>query len=343
MNLHSYLQAFLDGLVMFATDLLLPVMIFSFFVAVFLRALIFYTVKREEWFAKNFQKRVNLFIEKSDHENDHSFYVLTKMLLEKTYYELVEVRGIMKRRNTDFVMSAADRLFLIQHGIARLVHDTLKQIKFLKFSSTRPKLLEISKNVFQNNPCFNKVFGYLPMAMFNDVLGVLPGLFIVGGIFGTFLGIMKALPELGAMDLSDVEGTKLVMDQFLLKISFSMSTSIVGIILSVAMTIVNTLMSPEKLYLNVVDRFENTLDALWNRCADNRLPHEITNFDENRDPLEALAEDAIEKELRNAPDKKLRRGVRSKRVSHRDGPEPPEVPGSEESYDSYDHDEEEVS
>ncbi len=292
-------QWLVDKIVVFATDLLIPTMLTLFILAVILRILIYFTISRESWFAKEFEKRVHKFVEDSE-ENDKpqtSFFVMVKKLMEKTYYELFEVRAIMKRRKMDFVGPISDRLFLIQHGSAFLVKDTLKQVRFLKHNGEHPKLLELTKSVFQNNPCFNKVFGLIPTSMFNDVLNILPGIFIVGGIFGTFLGIMKALPELGAMDLNDVEGTKMVMDDFLLKVSFSMSTSIIGIILSVAMTVLNTFFSAEKLFVRIVDRFENCLDILWHRSSDNALPENIEEFDEHKDPIEALAEQAIQNEL----------------------------------------------
>jgi hypothetical protein len=131
----------------------------------------------------------------------------------------------------------------------------------------------------------------------NDVLNLLPGIFIVGGIFGTFLGIMQALPQLGGMDLADIEKTKSVMDEFLVKMAYSMITSILGIILNVCMTFLNAFMNPNKLFMDIVERFENSLDTVWNCCSDNKLPSEIPNFDEHRDPIEALAEDAVNKEV----------------------------------------------
>ncbi len=67
----------------------------------------------------------------------------------------------------------------------------------------------------------------------------MPSIFIVGGIFGTFLGIMKALPELTAMDITNAEASKLVIDVFLIKISFALST-ILGIVLSIVMSFMNT-------------------------------------------------------------------------------------------------------
>lgn len=290
-------QGLVDGVVVFATDLLMPAMALFFVCSITLRFLVYYTVRREEWFAKEFSKRVKKFQDQR-HVTvaDQSFYVTCKRLLEITYYEVFEIRAIMKRRNPDAIMTMTDRIFLVQQGSARIVHDIQKQVKYLKWGE-RPKFLEISNNVLRNNPCFNKVFGVIPVGVFNDFLNTVPGLFIVGGIFGTFLGIMKALPELGGMNLADVEGSKLIMDNFLLKISFSMSTSIVGIILSVTMSLVNTFFSCEKVYMETVERLENEFDILWNMSSNNKLPNEITSFEADRDPIEVLSEDLIAKEL----------------------------------------------
>lgn len=306
----GFIQSLVDGLVVFASDLLIPVLVFAFLLGCVLRALIWWTIRREAWFSVEFDKRVRKFLDSEGRAGEHpSFYVNLKRLLEKTYYELFEMRAIMKRRNPDIVASFFDRIFLIQNGTAWLVRDTLSQVKYLKHDKGHPKFLEVSKTVFRNNPCFTKVFGVIPGAKFNDLLNILPGLFIIGGIFGTFLGIMKALPELSGMDLNDIEGTKLVMDTFLLKISFSMSTSIVGIILSVAMSLFNTLLSPEKVFLATVERYENSLDNLWNQSSTNDLPAAEEQFDEHRDPLEALAEQALQREI-EASRKKLGRETR---------------------------------
>lgn len=289
-------QGIVDGVVVFATDLLMPAMAVFFLFAVGLRFLIYYTVKREDWFSKEFGKRVKKFMDAREEKADQSFYVICKRLLEITYYEVFEVRAILKRRNPDAIMTVTDRVFLVQQGSARMVTDILKQVKYLKWGE-RPKFLEISNTVLRNNPCFNKVFGMIPVSVFNDFLNSVPGLFIVGGIFGTFLGIMKALPELGGMNLSDVDGSKIIMDNFLLKISFSMSTSIIGIILSVSMQFMNTFFSCEKVYMETVERLENEFDVLWNMSSSNRLPAELTAFESERDPIEVLSEDLIAKEL----------------------------------------------
>ncbi len=298
-------QEFISSIIQFlttsATDWLLPFMLFAFCVGTVLRGLVYYTVSREYWFAREFYKRVHNFLDDQDIDKSNlSFYVLMKKNLERTFYESFVVRAYLKRRNPDYVMDVSDRVFLIQQGCARLVKETLRQCKFLRHTTERPRFIELTKNVFENNPCFKKILGVIPVQATHDVLNILPGVFIIGGIFGTFLGIMGALPELGEMKLEDVEGAKMIMDNFLTKISFSMSTSIIGIIVSVCMTFINTLLDPEKLYVKTVNKFENTMELAWDVSVNNLHPRDIKDFDEHRDPIEALAEDAVENEVLGA-------------------------------------------
>ncbi|WII70821.1 hypothetical protein QJS83_10150 [Bdellovibrio sp. 22V] len=273
-----------------------------FLLGLFFRAMIYYTVRRHEWFAKEFEKRVNRFIEGETpgKTENVSFYVLAKKTLERTYYEVFEIRDRMKRRKPDSIMATSDRLFLVRQGCAWLVKDILKQVKFLKWSEGNPKLLNITKATLQHNPCFNRVFGVLPMVGLNDLISILPGLFVVAGILGTFIGIAGGLQELGTMNLQDLENTKNIMDRFLHEISFAMKTSIVGIIFSLLSHITNVILSPERAYVSMVDRFESALDLLWYRSDNNDFPAHERPFDEHRDAVEALAEDALNKEIGKA-------------------------------------------
>lgn len=275
------------------------VMAVVFLFGFFFRALIYYTVRRHEWFAKEFEKRVNRFIdaEVPGKVENVSFYVLAKKNLERTYYEVFAIRERVKRRKHDAVMATSDRIFLVRQGCAWLVKDILKQLKFLKWSENSPKLLNITKATLQHNPCFNRVFGIIPMVGLNDLISILPGLFVVTGILGTFIGISGGLAELGTMNLQDVENTKNIMDRFLSEISFAMKTSIVGIVFSLLSHITNVIFSPERSYVSMVDRLESALDLLWYRSDNNKFPVEDGNFDEHRDPVEALAEEALNREV----------------------------------------------
>lgn len=284
--------------------LLLPyIMGGAFLIGLFFRSMIYYTVRRHEWFAMEFEKRVNKFIdaEVPGAVKDVSFYALSKKMLERTYYEVFEVRDRMKRRKPDNIMSSSDRIFLIRQGCAWLVKDILKQVKFLKWNESNPKLLNITKATLQHNPCFNKVFGVIPMVGLNDLVSIMPGLFVVGGILGTFIGIAGGLQELGTMNLADLENTKNIMDRFLHEISYAMKTSIFGIIFSLMAHVSNVILSPERSYSSMIDRFESALDLLWYRSDNNNFPAHDRPFDEHRDAVEALAEDALNKEIAKTP------------------------------------------
>jgi hypothetical protein len=270
-----------------------------FVTAIILRLTTWYTVKRHEWFAREFEKRVAKFMESETpgKTKDVSFFVLTKRILERSYYESFAVRDRLRRRKGDGVMAMNDRIFLVKQGCAWLVKDILTQLKFLKWNEENPKLLNITKATFHHNPCFNRVFGIFPMAAMNDIVSLLPGLFVVTGILGTFIGIAGGLTQLGGMNLQDVEATKNIMDRFLFEISFAMKTSIAGIIFSLCSHVFNTIFSPERSFVSMIDRFESSLDLLWYRSDNNNYPSGEKPFDEHRDPLEALAEESIETEL----------------------------------------------
>lgn len=274
-----------------------------FIVGCVMRYFINYTVKRHEWFAREFEKRVHLFMDSQvpGHVKDVSFYNLTKRLLEKTYYEVFEIREKYQRRRYDRVMHWSDRVFLVKQGCAWLVKDILKQLKFLKWTNETPKLLTITKATFHHNPCFNRIFGVIPISTTNDLVSVLPGLFVVAGILGTFIGIAKGLPELSSMNLNDITTSQEVMGRFLNEISFAMKSSIFGIAFSLTLHLWNTFFSPERTYVSMVDRFESALDLLWYRSDNNEVKESDIHFDEHRDPSEALAEEAIRLEIEKNP------------------------------------------
>jgi hypothetical protein len=274
-----------------------------FLIGCFLRFFINYTVKRHEWFAREFEKRVHSFMETQTpgQVKDVSFFSLTKRLLEKTYYEAFEIREKYHRRKWDRVMHWQDRVFLVKQGCAWLVKDILKQIKFLKWTNETPKLLHITKATLHHNPCFNRIFGVLPLSTTNDIVSVMPGLFVVAGILGTFIGIAKGLPSLGEMDMANMDATKSIMDAFLKEIAFAMHSSIFGIAFSLTMHIFNTVHSPERTYVSMVDRFESAMDLLWYRSDSNNYPTVGVEFDEHKDPSEALAEEAIRLEVEKNP------------------------------------------
>ena len=258
-------------IVLYATDYLRPALLIAFALAVIMRLLITVTIHRQKRFVKEFCKRIHQDIN-ANPEPHGSFYNHVKKALTRTYFETFELRQRYKRRNEDHIMTVGDRVFLIQDGIIRLIDDFLQNVRYLRKESGRqPDFHEISNSVFGSNPIFNRVLGVFSLSRTNDVLNILPSIFIVGGIFGTFLGIMKALPELTAMDITNAEASKIVIDNFLIKISFALSTSILGIVLSIVMSFMNTLLSPTSTYVEIIDAFNSATEIMWNKSETNDI------------------------------------------------------------------------
>lgn len=292
--MNASIAGLINIIVIFATDYLMLFLLISFCLAVVLRVLITVIITRQKKFVLEFCKRVHHY-NFMNPQPKGSFYSLVKRILATTYFENFNLRAKYMRRNGDQLMSVYDRIFLVQDGIIRLINDFLKHVIFLhKDSRHQPNFTEITANSFASNPVFNRVLGIFSMSRTNEILNILPGIFIVAGIFGTFLGIMSALPELTNMDIGDAAASKVVIDAFLISISFALTSSILGIVLSVLMTFINTILSPENTYMESIDSFKAATEILWNKCEDN-----VTDNSDTRSEREKEAEDALEAAIAN--------------------------------------------
>ncbi len=284
----SWIAGFYQGMVSFAADNLLFLMVTCFFVGVGMRMLVYYTVRRELWFIKEFEKRTLTALSEHNYPNI-SFFNLTKSVLQKTYFELFELRHRNMRRRYDQLSSVSDRAFLVKEGAARVVMDFLRQARYLRRDQTRPTFINLSKTVFEQNPVFGRLFGIISISQVANLLHILPNLFVIGGILGTFVGIMSSLPSLGGMDVADPEATKNIMNGFLTQIAFAMNTSIAGIIFSVLLTLINSIFSHEGIYYALVNKFTSSIEVLWNKADNNDLYDEDLAFVEACDRVDLEA------------------------------------------------------
>ncbi|MBT4791123.1 MAG: hypothetical protein HON90_06095 [Halobacteriovoraceae bacterium] len=99
-----FIKNLIDLLVVMSTDYLIPAMLTVFVLSIVSRILIWWTVKREYWFCVEFEKRIQRYMNSVEKVEDLSFFAISKRLLEITFYEIFEVRSIMKRRNPDVIM-----------------------------------------------------------------------------------------------------------------------------------------------------------------------------------------------------------------------------------------------
>jgi hypothetical protein len=252
----------------------LPVMIASFLFGVIARFFLYYYARAQNQFTVEFEKRVRANLDMTGGDatlRPHSFQVFLGDMLDLTFFECFELQKSRRGKSSDHVSGFADRLFLVSDGVRRSVGETKRLVRFLRRdeSGSHERLVGVTRNVFDSNPFFNKIVGIFPVGLTHELTNILPGLFIVGGIFGTFLNISHGLPELGNIDLSHPDEAKQIMDVFLVSISQSMVKSIVGIFLSVVMSLINTFLSPDQVYFTAVTRFTGTLDMAWNETVTN--------------------------------------------------------------------------
>jgi hypothetical protein len=254
----------------------LPSMIVIFCLALFVRLSLYWIVRSELRFARELAKRLHFYLQAASDDSVprvRTFSRLMRALMRKTHVECFDVRDRYKLSSLDRVEGLMDRLFLLHEGYRRFVDDCVQQLGYLRRREGerlgRTEFQDIARSGFDTNPYFTRLFGVLPVSTMNDLLATLPGLFLVLGIFGTFVGIAEGLPELGHMDLANPETSKKIMDAFLGHISSAMVKSIVGIGLSALMGIVNTIFGVETTFYLAVTRLSDTFMLAWEETESN--------------------------------------------------------------------------
>lgn len=247
----------------FANNYLFTSMVLGFFGALVLKTLVHYMMHAQYNFTKEFEKRVHRHLDKEyDIDPDWDYEQVVGSIMQRTWVEIYQMRMKNMRRKLDRVYSLTDRMFLVEDGSKRLITDTLKEAKYAR-PGKDINLGATARFVMSINPYFNSLFGLIPVQTAQNLLGIMPGLFIIAGIFGTFLGITSGIPSLKGMDPTNAEMAKVTMGNFLDNMAFSLNTSVVGIFFSVCLTIVNTVFSSKQLHRESVHKLVHGLELLW--------------------------------------------------------------------------------
>jgi hypothetical protein len=264
---HDYVQFSIMGTMM-------PLMIVVFFAAVFTRICLFYTIKKEKGFIDGVGVRAYRFLEEEDHPKESdNFHLTMKKVLDRTFEELFIQKKIRRARNFDRTSTFFDRLFMIESASTRFIHDSLLKTRRLSYRKGDPEFEKISRYVVSSNPIYNKLFGFFPSGLVDDILNVMPGLFIIGGILGTFIGILGGLPELKTMDVTSVDSATRTLNDFLTYMGFAMISSVLGIFLSILFTLLNTTFSHYQMCDDILEGYTNTLEYVWKECGARSIFH----------------------------------------------------------------------
>lgn len=128
---------------------------------------------------------------------------------------------------------------------------------------TPPNFTELTHRIMSQDPHWTKVMKHFPIDGVSRMIDILPGLFIVLGVFGTFIGISMALPEIANINFDDLAGSEQTINNFVLNVTYAMKTSIAGIFLSMTLTVLNTMSPIRQTRARVFKKVETALQMLW--------------------------------------------------------------------------------
>jgi hypothetical protein len=135
---------------------------------------------------------------------------------------------------------------------------------------TPPNFTELTHRLLAQDEKWNKLIGPIPLEGVSRLIDILPGLFIVFGVFGTFVGISMALPEIANIDFNNLETSGSTLTKFVLNTTFAMKTSIAGIFFSVILTMLNTFSPIKDVRGRIFKQVETTMHALWYHIQQSR-------------------------------------------------------------------------
>ena len=142
-----------------------------------------------------------------------------------------------------------------------------------------PNFNELTDRILEKDDNWNKLLIFFPIGPISRLIDILPGLFVVFGIFGTFIGISMALPKIASMDFNNLEASGTILTEFVLSVTYAMKTSIAGILFSVVMTLLNTTAPVtgirNKTYKKISNCFENIWHSIHGEKSVEQEIHEV--------------------------------------------------------------------
>ena len=153
---------------------------------------------------------------------------------------------------------------------------------------TPPNFTELTHRLLSQDEKWNKLIGPIPLEGVSRLIDILPGLFIVFGVFGTFVGISMALPEIANIDFNNLDTSGSTLTKFVLNTTFAMKTSIAGIFFSVILTMLNTFSPIKDVRGRIFKQVETTMHALWYHIQQSREKN--TSVESNLERLVTVLE-----------------------------------------------------
>lgn len=126
-----------------------------------------------------------------------------------------------------------------------------------------PNFNDLTDRILEHDEKWNKLMRFFPIGPISRLIDSLPGLFVVFGIFGTFIGIAMALPEIARIDFNNMDSSGDILQSFVLSVTYAMKTSIAGILFSLIMTLLNTVAPVRGLRDKTYKKVSNCFENIW--------------------------------------------------------------------------------
>lgn len=128
---------------------------------------------------------------------------------------------------------------------------------------TPPNFAELTQRILGQDSHWTNMLKKIPIDGVSRLIDIMPGLFVVFGVFGTFVGISMALPEIAKIDFNNIDGSGETLARFVTNTAYAMETSLAGIVFSVLMTVMNALFPIKDVRHRIHKKVETSLQTLW--------------------------------------------------------------------------------
>jgi len=254
----------MENLMGISTAYLIEVMFVILIVALGLRFMAHRTSKEDQLYYSTFTREIEKRVERDDISkvelDDIEQYI--EGLLDEVSTNL-PTRAVRVRKSEED--DSSRKIISVREfvgGSQSLIHSLKGETNAFK-ARQKPNFAQLTHRVMGKDSHWVKLHGLFPIESVIRMIDVLPGIFIVMGIFGTFVGITNALPRIAEIDFNNISNSSNVLSVFVNDVSFAMRTSIAGIFFSLIISLLNTLF-PIKIIRNVIARqVEDCLEYLW--------------------------------------------------------------------------------
>jgi len=228
-----------------------------------IRIVAFYSNKRNDGYFSTLAREINVAIERDKEEKVH-----VKDVDGYIAHFLSKISEKLPNRSLRFKKeepSSGKKLMSIEgylSGRENFVNILRAETGIFR-CETPPNFSELTQRILGQDSHWTTILKKLPIEGVSRLIDIMPGLFVVFGVFGTFVGISMALPEIAKIDFNNIDGSGETLAIFVKNTAYAMETSLAGIVFSVIMTVMNSLFPIKDMRSRIFKKVETALQTLW--------------------------------------------------------------------------------